>query len=560
LHELVGKLSQQLKEAPVEQPKEAIESKEMRKQAANENSEPAAARVWKEAKLPSPVAAPVTQLPTIMVLPPPSEAGHNNNYETGSVGSRSIDSREGFSLEQKNFPPLRSGSFNEQQLQFHLNDSFQMATTPVIPELLSFPKEWHQSFGEEIDKLIDSLSCYSTQLHYRTSVLVLLKKQVRAVLGTISYDTGLFPIRCCLPEDPIKLTVILNQTQYAFWHSTLSERLKLLVDNSAEIHRLAEQQEPYDEGKILVNHNVRNIHYIANTGANAGSSGANFKILCAIDSLDVEITANNRHELCFLEFLEEFSLLIDRNHLFKKSLLLIRAWWYYETPNYGSGSIEIKQYLSEYAISVMVVSIFNRYHQQIHHPMIAFLLFLTEFSQFDGINSAITIQGVVPFENESSNQPKLIFPSVNHLISYEMMEKYWKLFNLNDPLNIEPPSGVPKPQLDVRARQEMMKTSMYRALLRFERFGFDVIHPFTNGNMTKEKLSSRRVSLITTAFTTALMNLTSLLQNSLLNPSQVNEILPQGFFVVLHEKVATSPWRPDALNNMVALPGTDLNW
>jgi hypothetical protein len=181
-----------------------------------------------------------------------------------------------------------------------------------------------------------------------------------------------------------------------------------------------------------VNHNVRNVSII--------NEGFTNKVVCAIDSLDVEISANNRTELCFLAFLEDLSNLIGKNHLLKRSMLFIRAWWYYETANYVK--TQIKHYLSDFSLCMMIVSVFNRYSEAITTPFLALLFFLREFSSYDGRLQVISLQGLLSFQSETSNQPFLRLPQPSHLISLEMMEKYWKLFNLNDPLNAETPSGL----------------------------------------------------------------------------------------------------------------------
>lgn len=437
------------------------------------------------------------------------------------------------------------------------------------------PEEWNLHFEEVIDEFMIGILPHESQIQYRMSALALLKREIRAVLGVVAYDLGLFAVRTFLTDDPIKITVIVNPTQLAWWHTTLSEKLKGLIENPNELHRLI--SEPGDliseELKIIMTHNLRNILCCHDKSS--------YKITCNIDSLESEITANNRNELCFLTFLEEFSNMIGKNQLFKKSLLLIRSWWSFEAT--AISAYEIKNYLNEYSIAIMVIGIFNQYSNYIDNPMIALLLFLRDYSQFDVYNQAITIQGIVNYETENNtattgnNQPKLISPQPHHLINNEILEKYWKMFNLNDPLNIEPPSGVPKPQLDFITRLEMLKISMYRACARFERKGFDIIHPFLIINMTSSPTPSpaatavvgsavpdkasaaRRVSLMQKAFVTGYQALTESLKQVKAGQITLNDFMKKSFSST-YMKVKGQR-RHDSVNNTVPVPSTsDPSW
>jgi hypothetical protein len=57
-----------------------------------------------------------------------------------------------------------------------------------------------------------------------------------------------------------------------------------------------------------------------------------FKLVCLVDEcVEAEVVFNNRNDLCMLAFTDEVDALVGKNHLFKRSILLIRAWWFYET-------------------------------------------------------------------------------------------------------------------------------------------------------------------------------------------------------------------------------------
>ena len=60
-----------------------------------------------------------------------------------------------------------------------------------------------------------------------------------------------------------------------------------------------------------------------------------FKLVCLVDDcVEAEVVFNNRNDLCMLAFTDEVDALVGKNHLFKRSILLIRAWWFYETVRF----------------------------------------------------------------------------------------------------------------------------------------------------------------------------------------------------------------------------------
>jgi hypothetical protein len=462
--------------------------------------------------------------------------------------------------------------------------------------LEALPEEWN-ALSSSFDEL-DGFLAYSLpqlpQLQYRSSALALLKRLVRAIIGVMSYDIGFYPIRCFLSDDGIKLTVMLNQTQLAFWQTTLTDKLKHFIDNTLETNRFLEQSQSdqLDDCRILLNHHLKSVQQgliseraLSSMPASVGSA---YKVIGVIDNLEFEVTANNRSELCFLEFYEEIDILIGQNHLFKRSVILIRSWWMYEAPSYvanelnsnpamgGMGGVTSPMYgnvsnqsgiqeisslfPSDNILVIMIISIFNRFHQQITHPFLALLLFLKEYSSFDYYNAAISIFGPLSYENDTSNQPKLIFPTYYQLISIEMIEKYWRLFNLQDPLNIEPPSGHPKPQLDASMKFELLKTSMFRAIQRFPRYGgYDILHPFTCSNMIDDKLTNRKLMLINKMFSIGYSTVNDLMKKASEGVLMVKDI-PSYFFPVMMEKLVKNKYRLDAVNNVVPAPGVDPAW
>eukprot|EP01034_Spumella_vulgaris_P030918 gene30918-38211_t len=180
-------------------------------------------------------------------------------------------------------------------------------------------------YDKTINEILDALQPHEAQIQYRQSAVGLLKKQSRLALSSTTYEVGLHALHCFLPTDTIKLSVVISKNQVPYWHTSLGERLKLMEGGVVPADD-AQYPDIYDDYKPMMNHAVRAVSFLNEKDV--------FKVVCAVDALEVEISANARTDICMLAFLEEVSEMVGLDNLFKRSLLLIRAWWVYETASY----------------------------------------------------------------------------------------------------------------------------------------------------------------------------------------------------------------------------------
>jgi hypothetical protein len=278
-----------------------------------------------------------------------------------------------------------------------------------------------------------------------------------------------------------------------------------------------------------------------------------------------------------MAFVEEVAELVCSDSLFKRSLILIRAWWCYETASYVG--CPIRHYLSDWSVCIMVCAIFNLHHKKISCPFQALCLFLAEYSNYDGNIGAITTQGIVPFSSPTGSSPVLAAPKASDLIGASLLEKYWNIFHANvelldDALLLgnhgdssqvsdgrdksdsvesreeampghhsqppaEPPTGSSSPILDRSSAPD------------FERSGFNIVNPINNTNMIVEKLSQRRLMRLTKAFQIGAANLSVFLKQST-ESLQSSSNLIKNYFPALSARFIDD-WRPDAVRNSVLL-------
>ncbi|CAN6312866.1 unnamed protein product, partial [Urochloa humidicola] len=91
---------------------------------------------------------------------------------------------------------------------------------------------------------------------------------------------------------------------------------------------------------------------------------------------------------------------VGKNHLFKRSIILIKAWCYYESRLLGANH----GLISTYALEVLILYIFNLFHKSLHSPLEVLYRFLEYFSKFDWDNYCISLNGPVAL----SSLPNLI--------------------------------------------------------------------------------------------------------------------------------------------------------
>ncbi|XP_028113551.1 uncharacterized protein LOC114311623 [Camellia sinensis] len=92
--------------------------------------------------------------------------------------------------------------------------------------------------------------------------------------------------------------------------------------------------------------------------------------------------------------------LIGKDHLFKRSIILIKAWCYYESRilNAHHGLI------STYAMETLVLYIFHFFHSTLNGPLAVLYRFLDYFSKFDWDNYCISLTGPV----RQSSLPEIV--------------------------------------------------------------------------------------------------------------------------------------------------------
>ncbi|KAJ4728136.1 putative Poly(A) RNA polymerase cid14 [Melia azedarach] len=183
------------------------------------------------------------------------------------------------------------------------------------------------------------------------------------------FTFGSVPLKTYLPDGDIDL-------------SAFSDNQNLKETWAHQVRDMLENEEKNEHAEFR----VKEVQYIQ----------AEVKIIkCLVENIVVDISFNQLGGLCTLCFLEEVDHMINQNHLFKRSIILIKAWCYYESRILGAHH----GLISTYALETLVLYIFHVFNNSFAGPLEVLYRFLEFFSKFDWDNFCLSLWGPVPISS-----------------------------------------------------------------------------------------------------------------------------------------------------------------
>ncbi|XP_076919004.1 uncharacterized protein LOC143579645 isoform X1 [Bidens hawaiensis] len=203
----------------------------------------------------------------------------------------------------------------------------------------------------------------------RNAVADYVQRLIKKCFPCQVFTFGSVPLKTYLPDGDIDLTAFSsNPTLKDSWASDVRDMLETEEKNENAEFRVKEVQYIQAEVKI---------------------------IKCLVENIVVDISFNQLGGLCTLCFLEEVDNLINQNHLFKRSIILIKAWCYYESRILGAHH----GLISTYALETLVLYIFHVFNNSFTGPLEVLYRFLEFFSKFDWEYFCVSLWGPVPISS-----------------------------------------------------------------------------------------------------------------------------------------------------------------
>lgn len=198
----------------------------------------------------------------------------------------------------------------------------------------------------------------------RKAVVDYVQKLIRGFLGSEVFPFGSVPLKTYLPDGDIDLTIV--------GFPNIEDALV------ADVRSVLEVEERNKDAEFEVK-DVQFIH-------------AEVKLVkCLVQNIVVDISFNQIGGLCTLCFLEQVDRLIGKDHLFKRSIMLIKAWCYYESRILGAHH----GLISTYALETLVLYIFHLFHSSLHGPLAVLYKFLDYYSKVDWETFCVSLNGPV---------------------------------------------------------------------------------------------------------------------------------------------------------------------
>ncbi|KAK4582217.1 hypothetical protein RGQ29_025400 [Quercus rubra] len=262
--------------------------------------------------------------------------------------------------------PLNAVVLKERQSSSSSSSSSSNQTAGIAAEYLQRAEEATQGIIAQVQPTVVSEN-------RRRAVTDYVQRLLGICLGCEVFPFGSVPLKTYLPDGDIDLT--------AFGRLNGEEAL------ASNVCSVLEREDQNRAAEFV----VKDVQMIR----------AEVKLVkCLVQNIVVDISFNQLGGLCTLCFLEKVDRRIGKDHLFKRSIILIKAWCYYESRILGAHH----GLISTYALETLVLYIFHLFHASLNGPLAVLYKFLDYFSKFDWDNYCISLTGPVRL----SSLPELV--------------------------------------------------------------------------------------------------------------------------------------------------------
>jgi len=345
-----------------------------------------------------------------------STATHYQSTSYDNAGtnvSQAVEKRNGmYSKESDNLNNYEQPSTSTQMNPWQGFSKKLIMTLPaagrqsVLPWNL-FPTYTGSSFlDSRMDAMLNLVGPNINTETTRDSIIGFVVKQIKiATVGLFDhfFPVGNYSTKTYLPDDSSQISVIVSHERENSWISRVMESLRNLVNVGGKVNDDVGYKHAISEVVYLTQENSRIIR-------------------CIIDGHVVDIYVNSLQKLCEAAFLEHCDGLFGKHHMFKKSLILLKAWWKYEA-NQGKNYCHL---LNDMALSTLLLAVMNRYHFMLTSPLQVLTLFFHSYAQFEWNTHCVSIEkpedikklSPVIFDKENVEK------DVDFLIGSDAVERY----------------------------------------------------------------------------------------------------------------------------------------
>ncbi|POM66188.1 hypothetical protein PHPALM_17992, partial [Phytophthora palmivora] len=285
--------------------------------------------------------------------------------------------------------------------------------------------------AHQAEALIEWMGPSDAADRVRQQVLSFVQRVITAhfplAASPLFFATGSYPMKTYLPGSDLDICLLVPQELESSWYYIVTQAL-CVAGGSGGAGTVLDIGNPggsvdgsgtsspsgsgtaggSTSGPLLLTNTVRNVTFV----------NADVRVVkCTVDNVPVDFTANRVGALGAVRLLDAMAARVGRQHLLKKSLILIKAWCTHESspfmqaasvdtgglgPSVIPGSTPSSVMgashgaLSTYAVNTIVMALFNQHGDALTHPLQALYLFLDRLAEFPWHESALTLHGAIP--------------------------------------------------------------------------------------------------------------------------------------------------------------------
>nr|XP_043638455.1 uncharacterized protein LOC122609475 [Erigeron canadensis] len=222
--------------------------------------------------------------------------------------------------------------------------------------------------AERINMIQEYIDKSSLQMLYpslnqqslRVQVIYFVKQLVEGSLGCHACVYGSTSLKTFLPDGDIDFTILSP-----FEDTDITSKVKFLLEMEAKRPNSRIAQVQLIDAKVKI-------------------------VKCNVNGIDIDLSSNQLMGMGATTFYEYANERFKKDHLFKRSVILLKAWCSYrKRPILGSS----KGLLSTSALNVMIFYVINAFYDELTGPFSVLNRFISYYGEFMWKNNTLSVKG-----------------------------------------------------------------------------------------------------------------------------------------------------------------------
>ncbi|GAB4832047.1 hypothetical protein Ancab_006065 [Ancistrocladus abbreviatus] len=314
------------------------------------------------------------------------------------------------------------------QKPFHLSSSSSSPSSLPSPHPLSIGAETWQIAECKILEILSVIQPTPVSECRRKEIIKYIQALIEDSFGIKVLPFGSVPLKTYLPDGDIDLTALSHHDV----EQDLMTKFCCLLEYEAQYNTKMQVRDVQSiPAQVWSSNNADSDEVWCSSHFLLQYTSPLVKVVkCTVGSVSIDISFNQTAGLSALSFLEQVDQFVGKDHLFKQSVILIKAWCFYESRTLGAHH----GLIATYALETMVLHIINLYHSSLHSPLAVLYKFLVYYGTFDWKQYCVSINGLVLLSSLPEIVVKPTDDSDELLLTDEFMRNFREEFSFSTPM------------------------------------------------------------------------------------------------------------------------------